>query len=94
MSTLANSFQKQSGSTAIVVPGQRPLRVTYSDLSNDVLSFQRKLAALGITHGSAVSIALPNGYEFIVPFLAVSWQRGYEKTPHLLHLCTEKPGDG
>jgi len=76
MSTLANSFQTRSNSTAIIVPTEPPLTVTYADLNNQVLSFQHKLAALGITHGSAVSITLANSYEFIVSFLAASWQRG------------------
>jgi len=40
------------------------------------LSFQEKLANLGITEGDAVSLALPNSFEFIVAFLASSWQRG------------------
>ena len=39
-------------------------------------SFQKKLAKLGVTPQAAVSIALPNTYEFIVAFLAASWQRG------------------
>ena len=37
---------------------------------------QEKLAKIGITEGSPVSIALPNTYEFIVSFLASAWQRG------------------
>lgn len=41
----------------------------------DVQTFQKKLATLGITRGLAVSIALPNTYEFIVSFLAATWQR-------------------
>jgi len=39
-------------------------------------SFQAKLAKLGVTAGSAVSIALPNSYPFTVAFLAAAWQRG------------------
>ncbi|RJE16644.1 A synthetase, partial [Aspergillus sclerotialis] len=30
---------------------------------------------LGVTHGAAVSLSLVNSYEFIVTFLAASWQR-------------------
>lgn len=33
------------------------------------------MADIGISHGSAVSIALPNSYAFIVSFLATSYQR-------------------
>lgn len=38
-------------------------------------TFQSKLAAFGITPHAAVSISLPNSYEFVVAFLATSWQR-------------------
>lgn len=75
MSTLANSFTS-SAATAIIVPGKpNPLTISYQRLRSDVNSFQAKLAKLGISPGAAVSIALPNSYEFIVSFLAVSWQR-------------------
>ncbi|KAI1826009.1 hypothetical protein F4861DRAFT_537370 [Xylaria intraflava] len=35
----------------------------------------RKLAAIGVSHASPVSIAVVNSYEFVVSFLATSWQR-------------------
>lgn len=75
MSTLANAFSSSSSSTAIIVPGSPTLEISYRQLSADVLAFQKKLAALGIAPASAVSIALPNSYPFIVAFLAASWQR-------------------
>ena len=75
MSTLANAFPLDSESTAVIVPGKQALTVTYKQLAADVTAFQQKLAKLGITTGSAVSIALPNSYPFIVAFLAASWQR-------------------
>src|SRR3954466_4038369 len=74
--TLANSFSQDLDATAIIIPGKQPLTVTYNQLSAEVLSFQKKLAKLGVTPQSAVSIALPNSYEFIVAFLAAAWQRG------------------
>ncbi|PQE27007.1 peroxisomal-coenzyme A synthetase protein [Rutstroemia sp. NJR-2017a BVV2] len=74
--TLANSFSQDTDATAIIIPGKQPLIVTYTQLSAEVLSFQKKLAKLGVTAQSAVSIALPNSYEFIVAFLAAAWQRG------------------
>jgi acyl-CoA synthetase (AMP-forming)/AMP-acid ligase II len=49
--------------------------VSYRQLSAEILSFQKKLAKLGVTPQAAVSIALPNTYEFIIAFLAASWQR-------------------
>ncbi|KAK2786472.1 hypothetical protein FQN53_006628 [Emmonsiellopsis sp. PD_33] len=75
MSTLANSFPHDRASTAIIVPGKQPLTVSYQQLHSDILSFQAKLAKLGISPGVAVSISLSNSYEFIVSFLAASWQR-------------------
>ncbi|KAL1305589.1 hypothetical protein AAFC00_007194 [Neodothiora populina] len=76
MSTLANSLALSSDATAVIIPGKPALTVSYKQLAADVLAFQKKLARLGITQGSAVSIALPNSYPFIVAFLAASWQRG------------------
>lgn len=75
MATLANAFQRNSSTTAIIIPGQHPLTVSYEQLTQEILSFQRKLAAVGISPGAAVSIAIPNTYEFIVSFLAAAWQR-------------------
>ncbi|TAQ91496.1 hypothetical protein B7494_g208 [Chlorociboria aeruginascens] len=73
--TLSNSFSQGVDSTAIIIPGKSPLIISYRQLSAEVTSFQKKLAQLGVTPQSAVSIALPNTYEFIVAFLAASWQR-------------------
>ncbi|KAI9752615.1 MAG: hypothetical protein M4579_005563 [Chaenotheca gracillima] len=76
MATLANSFGRESDSTAVIVPSEsNALNVSYRQLAAQVLSFQKKLAALGVTPQSAVSIAIPNSFEFIVAFLASSWQR-------------------
>ncbi|ESZ97540.1 peroxisomal-coenzyme A synthetase [Sclerotinia borealis F-4128] len=74
--TLANSFSTGNATTAIIIPGKQPLTITYKQLSAEIYSFQKKLAKLGVTPQAAVSIALPNTYEFIVAFLAASWQRG------------------
>ncbi|KAK0672473.1 hypothetical protein QBC41DRAFT_313909 [Cercophora samala] len=77
MSTLQSAINGPSDAVAVIVPSKpTPLVVTYKDLLAEVLSFQQKLAAIGITHGSPVSIATVNSYEFIVSFLAASWQRG------------------
>ncbi|WPG98738.1 Hypothetical protein R9X50_00153200 [Acrodontium crateriforme] len=75
MATLANAFSSSSASTAIIVPGSPALEISYKQLHADVLSFQQKLAAIGVSPGAAVSIALPNSYPFIVAFIAASWQR-------------------
>lgn len=75
MATLSNAFSASSDSTAIIVPGSPALTVSYKRLSADIYAFQQKLARLGVAPASAVSIALPNSYPFIVAFLAASWQR-------------------
>ena len=75
MSTLSNSFSASSKSTAIIIPREPQLQVSYQDLNKQISSFQRKLATLGVTTQSAVSIALPNSFEFVIAFIATSWQR-------------------
>lgn len=76
MATLKSSINGAGSSVAVIIPSKpTPLTVTYDALLAECSSFQRKLAAIGITHTSAVSIAVVNSYEFIVSFLATSWQR-------------------
>ncbi|KAI1402033.1 acetyl-CoA synthetase-like protein [Hypoxylon fuscum] len=77
MTTLQDSIKGAESSVAVIIPSKpNPLTVTYKDLVAECSSFQRKLAAIGITNRSPVSIATVNSYEFIVSFLATSWQRG------------------
>jgi acyl-CoA synthetase (AMP-forming)/AMP-acid ligase II len=73
--TLANAFSSDSPSAAVIVPGAPALTVSYQKLSADVKAFQQQLAKAGVSAQAAVSIALPNTYEFIVSFIAASWQR-------------------
>lgn len=76
MSTLARSFSSDSSEVAIVVPQKpSPLSISYRQLHQHVSDFQAKLARVGVCHGGAVSLSLVNSYEFIVAFLATSWQR-------------------
>ena len=78
MATLASTIPFDSSSTALIIPAtpnSEVLEVSYQQLQAEVHSFQQKLAALGISPQSAVSIALPNSYAFVVAFLAASWQR-------------------
>jgi len=75
-STLQTSFSATSTDTAIIIPTKPDaLTISYKQLNHDILEFQRSLAKLGIGQGDAISIALPNTYEFIVAFLATSYQR-------------------
>lgn len=73
--TLKTAIKGSPESTAIIIPGNPALTFTYNDLVSETAAFQAKLAAIGITTESPVSIAIVNSYEFIVSFLAASWQR-------------------
>ena len=76
MATLSSTFPSTGQTPAIIVPGKsQALIVSYQQLTDHIAAFQKKLAALGIAPQAAISIALPNSYEFIVSFLATSWQR-------------------
>ena len=74
--TLQTAIKGAPSATAVIIPSKpTPLTITYSDLHAQVTAFQQKLARLGITRAAPVSIALVNSWEFIVSFLAASWQR-------------------
>lgn len=76
MATLSSALPARGSSTAIVIPRKSAaLLFSYSDLNVHVLQLQEKLACLGVGPKTAVSIALPNSYEFIVAFLATTRQR-------------------
>jgi oxalate---CoA ligase len=78
MATLSASFSLNSASQAVVIPahsGNPALSINYKQLSELTSKFQQQLAALGVTPHSAVSISLPNSLEFIITFLAATWQR-------------------
>ncbi|KAL8795688.1 MAG: hypothetical protein Q9195_001926 [Heterodermia aff. obscurata] len=76
MTTLANTLQSSTQATALIIPGKHNASTySYKQLGAHALSFQKQIAALGITPQAAVSIALPNSFEFIIAFLAASWQR-------------------
>ena len=57
--------------TAIIVPEDN-LKITYAELKRQVRDVAETLAALGITRGDRVGLALPNGLPVIVTFLAAS----------------------
>lgn len=76
MTTLSASISSGNLFPAIIIPSKpKALTITYQQLNTDVLSFQARLAALGVGAQCAVSIAMPNSYEFMISFLATSWQR-------------------
>ena len=55
---------------AIVAPDRRPL--TYRGLQDAIADVAAKLNAMGIGCGDQVAIALPNGPEMAVAFLAIA----------------------
>src|ERR1700758_2406851 len=71
VNTLLDVLQFAEDNTAIVVP-EVGIRVSYDALRQQVLAMADALASLGIRHGDAVAIALPNGLPAIVTFLAAS----------------------
>lgn len=76
MATLSTSIDFTAQTSAIIVPRKPdPFIVSYPQLLSDVSTFQSKLAAFGIAPHDAVSISLPNSYEFVIAFLATSCQR-------------------
>jgi acyl-CoA synthetase (AMP-forming)/AMP-acid ligase II len=74
--TLQSAIRGDPSATAVIIPSRpEALTISYASLGAQVASFQHKLAALGVTRAAPVSIALVNSWEFIVSFLAASWQR-------------------
>ena len=71
MSTLASVLNPRSASDmAISVPDGA--NVTYAEFAEEIERVAELLAGAGMQPGRAVSIALPNGLEFMVVFLAVA----------------------
>lgn len=76
MSTLLTCLSAKTESPAVIIPNEtNPIIVSQQQLLAQVLSFQKKLAAVGISPKEAVGIALPNSLEFVIAFLATSLQR-------------------
>ena len=66
MSTLPNILPP-SDSIAVIIPDKSdPVVLTHEQLHRQCANFRKKLSDLGIDTGAAVSIAIPNGLEFIV----------------------------
>ena len=77
MATLADLCgNAQSKHAAVIIPGKESFVVSHIELEHHIHTCQKQLADLGIHAGAAVSICLPNSLEFIITFLATTWQRG------------------
>ncbi|ORY09075.1 hypothetical protein BCR34DRAFT_616031 [Clohesyomyces aquaticus] len=76
MSTLFSCLAAKTDKPAIIIPGeQKSIILSHEELLEQVLSFQKKLAAVGISPNEAVGIALPNTLEFVIAFLGIALQR-------------------
>ncbi|KAI4226133.1 MAG: hypothetical protein LQ349_006932 [Xanthoria aureola] len=61
---------------AIIIPeGDAALTISHGRLLHQCHAVRKQLAHIGLGHGTAVSISLPNSYEFVTVFLASGWQR-------------------
>ncbi|HTV66618.1 MAG TPA: AMP-binding protein [Bryocella sp.] len=71
VNTLSDVLHFADNNTAVIVP-EVGIRVSYEGLRRQVLDMANALASLGVHHGEAVAIAVPNGLPAIVSFLAAS----------------------
>ena len=76
MATLRQCTHAEDGSPAVIVPAEsNPVILSHQKLLQQALNLQQQLAILGVSPNEAVAIALPNTLEFVVVFLAISFQR-------------------
>lgn len=76
MPTLLSCLSAKTDRPAVIIPNEtNPIILSHQSLLEQVLSFQKKLAAVGISPKEAVGIALPNSLEFVISFLATGLQR-------------------
>jgi oxalate---CoA ligase len=76
--TVLSLPQESSEQPAVIIPATSDEKCTissYGDVNRSLASLQQVLACIGIGKGSKVALALPNGLEFVVAFLAVLGQR-------------------
>ena len=65
----------QNSCPAVIVPQDNPFKLSYNDLYDQIQCLQVELASLGFNTRSRVSIILPNSFEFVALFLAISCMR-------------------
>ena len=76
MATLRQCTHAEDGSPAVIVPAESNLVIlSHQKLLQQALNLQQQLAILGVSPKEAIAIALPNTLEFVVVFLAISFQR-------------------
>ncbi len=72
MKTLLEVIQQAPGSATAVILPEQAIKVTYSQLREQVQSVADSFASAGIAPGDRVAMSLPNGLDTIVCFLAAS----------------------
>src|SRR3989454_6807423 len=70
--TLLELLNKARATDTAIVLRERGIRITYDSLRSQVAAAADTLTSAGTGPGSRVAIALPNGLETIVCFLAAS----------------------
>ena len=72
MKTLLEVIQQAPGSATAVILPEQGIKVSYSQLREQVQSVADSFASAGIAPGDRVAMSLPNGLDTIVCFLAAS----------------------
>src|SRR5262245_1311337 len=72
MNTLLELIQRAPGNTTAVILPETGTRVTYDSLRSQVAAVADAFRSAGIGPGGLVAMALPNGLDTIVCFLAAS----------------------
>lgn len=76
MATLLEILTIDSDATALIIPSESPpIILSHKELLEQILKFQKKLAAIGVSPKDAVALAFPNTIEFAIAFLATTFQR-------------------
>ncbi|KAL8651683.1 MAG: hypothetical protein Q9226_004602, partial [Calogaya cf. arnoldii] len=76
MAGLTHLLASSTDDPAVIIPdGDSTLTISHHQLLHQCRNLQKQLAAIGIGNGTAVSISLPNSYEFVSIFLAICFQR-------------------
>ncbi|KAI4201535.1 MAG: hypothetical protein LQ350_003150 [Teloschistes chrysophthalmus] len=60
---------------AVIIPGDSGISISHGQLAKQCVHLGEALAGIGIGHGTAVSLSLPNSYEFLAFFLAITTHR-------------------
>lgn len=77
MSTLAHLLLADAQKDpAVIIPGNLGFTINHDNLREQCTNLRLALSQRRIGPGTAVSISLPNTFEFIAIFLAITWQRG------------------